>query len=84
MPEKKPVKLDAINRKILATIHLQSDITNAQLAEIVNKFATLTNRSRERHEAARAGTITAAHADGWASVDSSSKAGVSARHVGAS
>ena len=36
MPDKKPVKLDAINRKILATIHLQSDITNAQLAEIVN------------------------------------------------
>lgn len=36
MPDKKPVKLDAINRKILATIHLQSDITNAQLAELVN------------------------------------------------
>jgi Lrp/AsnC family leucine-responsive transcriptional regulator len=36
MSDKKPVKLDAINRKILATIHLQSDITNAQLAEIVN------------------------------------------------
>ena len=36
MPDKKPVKLDAINRKILATIHLQSDITNAKLAEVVN------------------------------------------------
>jgi Lrp/AsnC family leucine-responsive transcriptional regulator len=36
MVSKKPVKLDAINRKILATIHLQSDITNAKLAEIVN------------------------------------------------
>ena len=36
MPDKKPVKLDAINRKILATIHLQSDITNAKLAEEVN------------------------------------------------
>jgi Lrp/AsnC family transcriptional regulator, leucine-responsive regulatory protein len=36
MPEKKPVKLDAINRKILATIHLRSDISNADLAELVN------------------------------------------------
>ncbi|GAB3278475.1 Lrp/AsnC family transcriptional regulator [Parahaliea aestuarii] len=36
MVKKKSVKLDAINRKILATIHLQSDITNARLAEIVN------------------------------------------------
>ncbi|QFU75236.1 Lrp/AsnC family transcriptional regulator [Halioglobus maricola] len=36
MQEKKPVKLDAINRKILATIHLESDITNARLAELVN------------------------------------------------
>tara|TARA_R110001592_G_scaffold363393_2_gene687356 strand:- start:10116 stop:10616 length:501 start_codon:yes stop_codon:yes gene_type:complete len=36
MPSKKPIKLDAINRKILATIHLQSDITNAKLAEAVN------------------------------------------------
>ena len=36
MAQKKPVKLDAINRKILATIHLQADITNAQLAEVVN------------------------------------------------
>ncbi len=36
MPNNKPIKLDAINRKILATIHLQSDITNAKLAEIVN------------------------------------------------
>jgi Lrp/AsnC family leucine-responsive transcriptional regulator len=36
MPTSKPIKLDAINRKILATIHLQSDITNAKLAEKVN------------------------------------------------
>ncbi|MBN7796578.1 Lrp/AsnC family transcriptional regulator [Parahaliea mediterranea] len=36
MAKKKSVKLDAINRKILATIHLQSDITNAKLAELVN------------------------------------------------
>ena len=36
MPAKKPIKLDAINRKILATIHLQSDITNAKLADMVN------------------------------------------------
>lgn len=36
MPTRKPIKLDAINRKILATIHLQADITNAKLAEIVN------------------------------------------------
>ena len=36
MSNQKPVKLDAINRKILATIHLQSDITNAKLAETVN------------------------------------------------
>lgn len=36
MPNKKPVKLDAINRKILAQIHLEADITNARLAEIVN------------------------------------------------
>lgn len=36
MSQKKPVKLDAINRKILATLHLQANITNAQLAEQVN------------------------------------------------
>lgn len=36
MPSKKPIKLDAINRKILATIHLNADVTNAKLAEIVN------------------------------------------------
>ncbi len=36
MSSKKPLKLDAINRKILATIHLHADITNAQLAEEVN------------------------------------------------
>lgn len=35
MAKNKAVKLDAINRKILATIHLQSDITNARLAEAV-------------------------------------------------
>ncbi|MEH6515848.1 MAG: Lrp/AsnC family transcriptional regulator [Halioglobus sp.] len=36
MPTSKPIKLDAINRKILAIIHLQADITNAKLAEKVN------------------------------------------------
>ena len=36
MTKTKDLKLDAINRKILATIHLNSDITNAKLAEIVN------------------------------------------------
>ena len=36
MPTKRSVKLDAINRKILSTIHLQADISNAKLAEIVN------------------------------------------------
>ena len=36
MPNNKPIKLDAINRKILATIHLQSDISNGKLAEKVN------------------------------------------------
>jgi Lrp/AsnC family leucine-responsive transcriptional regulator len=36
MPTKKPIKLDAINRKILAKIHLEADITNAKLAEMVN------------------------------------------------
>ena len=36
MPNSKPIKLDAINRKILATIHLNADITNAKLAELVN------------------------------------------------
>ncbi len=34
MPHKKPqVKLDPINRKIIARIHLESDITNQRLAE---------------------------------------------------
>ena len=33
MPTKKRVKLDPINRKIIAKIHLQSDITNQKLAE---------------------------------------------------
>ena len=33
MPTKKQVKLDPINRKIIAKIHLQSDITNQRLAE---------------------------------------------------
>lgn len=36
MPTKRPVKLDAINRKIPAQIQLQADITNARLAEMVN------------------------------------------------
>ncbi|MGI9293314.1 MAG: Lrp/AsnC family transcriptional regulator [Pseudomonadales bacterium] len=35
MAKKKPIKLDALNRKILAAIHLESDITNAKLAEAV-------------------------------------------------
>ena len=33
MPMKKRVKLDPINRKIIAKIHSQSDITNQRLAE---------------------------------------------------
>lgn len=34
MPQKKsPVKLDPINRKIIAKIHLESDITNQRLAD---------------------------------------------------
>ncbi|MXW72613.1 MAG: Lrp/AsnC family transcriptional regulator [Gammaproteobacteria bacterium] len=33
MPTKKQVKLDGINRKIIAKIHLQSDISNQQLAK---------------------------------------------------
>ncbi len=36
MSQNKSVKLDPINRNILAAIHLQSDITNAKLAELVN------------------------------------------------
>ena len=37
MTQKKPqVKLDPINRKIIARIHLESDITNQRLAEEIN------------------------------------------------
>ncbi|SHH31132.1 Lrp/AsnC family transcriptional regulator [Ferrimonas marina] len=32
----KPVKVDRINRKILATLHLEADLTNVELAERVN------------------------------------------------
>ena len=35
MTTKKPVKLDPINRKIIAKIHLEADITNQRLAEEV-------------------------------------------------
>ena len=35
MPTRKRVKLDPINRKIIAKMHLQSDITNQRLAEEV-------------------------------------------------
>jgi Lrp/AsnC family leucine-responsive transcriptional regulator len=35
MSHRKQVKLDPINRKIIAKLHLQSDITNQQLAEEV-------------------------------------------------
>ena len=35
MPTKKQVKLDPINRKIIAKIHLESDITNQRLADEV-------------------------------------------------
>ncbi|GGA75197.1 AsnC family transcriptional regulator [Neiella marina] len=33
---KKNIKLDAYNKKILATLHLQADLTNNELAEKVN------------------------------------------------
>ena len=33
---KKTIKLDSYNKKILATLHLQADLTNVELAEIVN------------------------------------------------
>ena len=32
---KKPLKLDRINRKILATVHLQSNLNNTELADLV-------------------------------------------------
>ena len=32
----KPVKIDRINRKILATLHYEADLTNVELAERVN------------------------------------------------
>ncbi|MEM5499778.1 Lrp/AsnC family transcriptional regulator [Paraglaciecola mesophila] len=33
---KKTIKIDSYNRKILATLHLQADLTNIELSEIVN------------------------------------------------
>jgi len=33
---KKSIKIDSYNKKILATLHRQADLTNAELAEIVN------------------------------------------------
>ncbi|NVK24298.1 MAG: Lrp/AsnC family transcriptional regulator [Gammaproteobacteria bacterium] len=33
---KKAIKIDSYNRKILATLHLQADLTNVELAEKVN------------------------------------------------
>lgn len=33
---KKAIKIDSYNKKILATLHLQADLTNVELAEIVN------------------------------------------------
>ena len=33
---KKSIKIDRYNKKILATLHLRADLTNIQLAEIVN------------------------------------------------
>ncbi|MBU2883469.1 Lrp/AsnC family transcriptional regulator [Psychrosphaera sp. B3R10] len=33
---KKSIKIDTYNKKILATLHLQADLTNVELAEIVN------------------------------------------------
>ena len=35
MHKKKDIKLDAINRKILATLHLEGDITNAKLDHLI-------------------------------------------------
>ncbi len=35
MSKTKPIKLDAMNRKILAAIHVESDITNTRLAAAV-------------------------------------------------
>ena len=52
MAAKKPVKLDAINRKILAIVHLNSDITNAELAEKVNLSpAACSQRTRALRDA---------------------------------
>ncbi len=52
MTPKNPIKLDAINRKILATIHLHGDISNAKLAEAVNLSpAACFQRTRALREA---------------------------------
>ena len=61
MPTKKPVKLDAINRKILATIHLQADITNAKLAEVVNLSPAAC--SQRTHALKEAGYYFNSHAE---------------------
>ncbi|MDG1731955.1 MAG: Lrp/AsnC family transcriptional regulator [Thalassotalea sp.] len=37
---KKTIKIDRYNKKILATLHLQADLTNIELAEIVNLSAS--------------------------------------------
>ena len=61
MPNKKSLKLDAINRKILAQIHLQSDITNARLAEIVNLSPAAC--SQRTHALKEAGYYFSAHCE---------------------
>ena len=61
MPNKKPIKLDAINRKILATIHLQADITNAKLAETVNLSPAAC--SQRTHALKEAGYYSHCHAE---------------------
>lgn len=33
---KKPIKIDRYNKKILAALHLRADLTNVELAELVN------------------------------------------------
>lgn len=61
MATKKPVKLDAINRKILATIHIQADITNAKLADAVSLSAAAC--SQRTNALKDAGYIINCHAE---------------------
>lgn len=61
MPNKKPVKLDAINRKILASLHLEADITNARLAEKVNLSPAAC--SQRTHALKEAGYYFNSHAE---------------------